>query len=175
MKFLFLNILKNREKGKSLRKKKNLRADCLILRKFTSNLTWKNYYDMYHDDEEHHARCLECGDEIGYGRTDRKFCSLSCKNRYNNRKNQDSRRTKLKVLNALNRNHEILDGLLKMGMTEMNISDLKHLGFDTDYMTSCYRTRGHTEFCCFDIRYHVTPTRITSIFRMKRNLSAKDE
>lgn len=126
---------------------------------------------MLYDEKGH--KCLECGDEIGYGRPDRKFCSMSCKNRYNNRKNQGSRQAKLKIMNALDRNHEILDSLLRMGLTEMNLADVKHLGFNVNYMTSCYRTRGHTEYCCFDIRYHVTPTRITSIFKMKGSINAE--
>lgn len=118
------------------------------------------------------TKCLECGDEIGYGRPDRKFCSLACKNRFNNRKNQGGRQIKLKVMNALNKNHEILSGLLKLGITDMDMMEMKQLGFNPDYITSIMRTRGKDEFCCFDIRYHVTPTRITSIYRMpKKTLS----
>lgn len=111
--------------------------------------------------------CLECGDSIGYGRTDRKFCCDACKNKYNNRKTRSSRVIKLRILNALDKNHRILEHLLRMGVTSIDISSLKQLGFNMDYMTSCHKTRGHTEIWCFDIRFEVTETRVRSISRVQ--------
>lgn len=125
----------------------------------------------YNTEEEHKAvACLECGDEIRYGRPDKKFCCESCKNRYNNRKSRNSRVTKLKVINSLERNHGILDRMLKLGMDSMDLVELKHLGFDTDYVTSYRKIRRHDEFCCFDIRFILTPTRICSVSRIPCSL-----
>ncbi|MBO8485520.1 MAG: hypothetical protein IAB78_03745 [Bacteroidetes bacterium] len=122
----------------------------------------------YKTEGEHRpATCLECGDEIHYGRTDRKFCCESCKNRYNNRKARDGRATRLKVMNALNKNHDILERMLKLGLASMDLLELKHLGFDPDYVTSYRKSRRHDEFCCFDIRYVLTPTRICSVSRIQ--------
>lgn len=125
----------------------------------------------YNTEEEHKAvACLECGDEIKYGRPDKKFCCESCKNKYNNRKSRNSRVTKLKVINSLERNHGILDRMLKLGMDSMDLVELKHLGFDTDYVTSYRKIRRHDEFCCFDIRFILTPTRICSVSRIPCSL-----
>lgn len=120
----------------------------------------------YKDSEDRITKCLECGDEIGYGRPDRKFCCPTCKNKYNNRRSQGSRLMKLKVINALNHNHEILSRLLKAGMTEIYILDAKRLGFSFEYVTSFRKVRSYAEFCCFDIKYRLTPTRLTSIYKM---------
>lgn len=112
------------------------------------------------------AKCLECGDEILYGRTDRKFCSEECKNRFNNRKSRNSRVAKLRTLNALEKNHRILDRLLKAGMDSIEIILAKQMGFDPDYVTSFHSPGGIAEYCCFDIRYRMDGTMITGMSRM---------
>ena len=139
----------------------------MILRKFTSNLTWKNYYDMYHDDEEHHARCLECGDEIGYGRTDRKFCSLVCKNAYNNRRISIIRKYKSDIMSRLSRNYEILESLLNDKVKNASLEELKALGFDDSCMTGhSPGRRKHEECCCFDIVYYRSENKIFGLRRL---------
>ena len=52
----------------------------------------------------------------------------------------------------------------------MDLVELKHLGFDTDYVTSYRKIRRHDEFCCFDIRFILTPTRICSVSRIPCSL-----
>ena len=127
----------------------------------------------YRPEEGHKAAvCLECGDEIHYGRPDRKFCSENCKNAYHNRKARNSRNTKLKVINALENNHGSLDRMLKLGIDSIDLVDMKHLGFNVDYSTSYRKIRRHDEYCCFDIRYILTPTRICSISRVQAMLDA---
>ena len=53
-------------------------------------------------------RCLECGDKISYGRSDKKFCCEDCKNRHHNHKVRSSRSVKRRVVSALERNYDIL-------------------------------------------------------------------
>lgn len=119
----------------------------------------------YEVKDEIKGRCLECGEEV-YGRGDRKFCCLECKNKYNNRRQQDSRTLKLKIHNALNRNHEILTELLKIGMTEIDLMDLRRLGFRTDLVTSYRHDYNEDELCCYDIRYVLANNKVRNIFRM---------
>ena len=131
----------------------------------------------YRNNEENRqfSLCLECGDEIHYGRTDRKFCCESCKNRYNNRKSRDSRNAKLRIINALYKNYKVLDRMLKLGLESMDLTELKHLGFDPAFVTSYRKFRRHDEFCCFDIRFIMTPNKIYSVSRLHGSLDTEDD
>ena len=99
----------------------------------------------YKINEDRHRHCLECGNEIGYGRPDRKFCSPNCKNRYNNRKVRNYRNMKLRVQNALDKNHEILRQLVRLGVGSVSLSELSVLGFNLSYSTSHTKAGGHDE------------------------------
>ena len=56
--------------------------------------------------------CLECGAPFR-GRSDKHFCSLSCKNAYHNRAQQTRRRHRSDILAVLTCNYGILEALLK--------------------------------------------------------------
>lgn len=114
--------------------------------------------------------CLECGDKIRYGRTDKKFCCVECKDRHHNRQARVSRTFKRKILCQLDRNYGILDSLLYEGTDAMEITDLLALGFVPDMVTSIRRLRNHWVCGCFDIKYIMTPTRLYSISKIQ-NLS----
>lgn len=115
-------------------------------------------------------RCLECGDNIAYGRKDKKFCSDECKNRHHNSLARMSKNAKRKVLTLLERNYNVLDQLVREGVEAIWISDAVALGFSPGYSTS-YRKKGRREhYHCFDISYDMTPNRISSISKIQ-NLS----
>lgn len=111
-------------------------------------------------------RCLECGDVLKYGRSDRKFCSVKCRTAYNNRKARAGRRVRLKVRNAIERNYSILEKLLKAKVQSIALPEIRILGFRTEYATSYRKANGHHEFWCFDIKYYLTENRLFSISRM---------
>lgn len=116
------------------------------------------------------AYCLECGDQIIYGRTDRKFCCPECKNRYHNKKSWDWRGYRLKVLNNLERNHDILQRLLELGVSSIDKNDLARMGYNFEYQTGSRRIRaGHSgiQLKCFDIVFTETDTRFTNIYRLR--------
>lgn len=118
------------------------------------------------EDMDHRVCCLYCGRIIPYGRSDKKFCSALCKNRYHNRrKNADSRPAIRRVLRILDRNHSILDKLLKLDIQSLDRLTLLSLGFNLGYATSYKKAGVHHEYACFDIRYQLTPTRIKKIVR----------
>lgn len=122
-----------------------------------------------HDEVE--GTCLECGSTI-HGRRDKRFCSLSCKNKFNNRTQMAKRQMRAKVMAALTGNYAILEALLIEKKTGASLEDLSELGFDPAYVTSHRRGRfSHDEYACFDIWYYRTDTRIFNVRR--KGLSQK--
>ena len=111
--------------------------------------------------------CLECGGEISYGRRDRKFCCAECKNLYHNRQHHYRRSVHLHITGALEKNYDILNRLLKAGITSVNLGDLAQMGYNIEYMTSYHKVGGHSEYRCFDIRYFCSATRIFNIERVR--------
>ncbi len=116
--------------------------------------------------EDHLNRCLECGDRIRYGRTDRKFCCDKCKNSYNNRKTRVSRNFKLKVRNAIEKNYEILESLVKSELSSISLSEIAMMGFKVDFVTSYHKVGSHHEYWCYDIRYYLSDSRLFEIQRV---------
>ncbi|MBO6097046.1 MAG: hypothetical protein J6P56_07045 [Bacteroidales bacterium] len=107
------------------------------------------------------ARCPQCGKLLVYGRVDRRFCSVECKNLWHNRQRYPGREKEIKrVLRILDKNRDVLDKLLKMDVRSLDRVTLEHLGFNVNYFTSLRRTRNFWIYTCLDIRYELTPTRI---------------
>jgi len=127
----------------------------------------------YKDNDRKNARvCLECGDVLDdIGRSDRKFCCERCKNRYNNRKSHEYRGLHNKVLRALDKNHEILDNLLKASITSIDLGDLSLLGYDMGFSTSYRKSGIHAEYRCFDIKFLCTEKRIFRISKVRPSVS----
>ena len=111
--------------------------------------------------------CLECGDKIRYGRTDKKFCCDDCRMKYNNNIHKEVRTYRRKVLAMLARNYEILCGLVTTGLDSADLQDLELKGFYPGIVTSYRRIGKHDVFCCFDIKYIMTRTRIYSVTKIK--------
>lgn len=114
--------------------------------------------------------CLECGNQIRYGRTDKKFCCEDCKTRHHNNLAKEGRKVRNKITAIINRNYEILDGLVKEGVDSVDILELVSLGFVPGMTTSHRRSGKHDVYICYDIKYIMTDTRIYSIMKIQ-NLS----
>ena len=114
---------------------------------------------------EEEGRCLECGTAIS-GRRDKRFCSLSCKNKYNNRTQMIKRRMRARTIAALTGNYVVLEALLNEGKTSAGLEELSELGFDPAYVTGHRRsTFRHDEYACFDIWYYRTDSRVFNVRR----------
>ena len=100
--------------------------------------------------------CLECGDKIKYGRTDKKFCCDDCRNRHYNTKLKEGRAYRRKVLALLQKNYDLLEDLLKSGIDSAEFADLVTLGFTPDAVTFYHRSRRHDDFACFDIKNYLS-------------------
>lgn len=109
--------------------------------------------------------CQECGKEL-IGRKDKKFCNISCKNKYNNRRKQTIRKYREDTINRLSRNYEILESLLMEKQPYIGLEELSDLGFDNDCFTSRQKSRtGHDNRSCFDISYDISTRKIFNIKR----------
>jgi len=124
----------------------------------------------YQKTVRHTPVCLECGHKIRYGRTDKKFCCESCRTRYNNAQIKAGRAYRRRIMKAIAGNYDILDRLLRAGVTSVDLFEIVNLGFALDVMTSHRKVRRHDECACFDIKYIMTPSRISGITKISLNL-----
>ena len=115
----------------------------------------------------HMPRCLHCGDQIKYGRKDKKFCCDECRNNHYNEQTKVGRTFRRKVMSQMVGNYDILDTLFKAGVSSIDILDAVAMGFAPGIVTSYRRVGKHDEFCCFDIKYIMTRTRIYSISKLE--------
>jgi predicted nucleic acid-binding Zn ribbon protein len=130
----------------------------------------KNNVMGYENMLEQRAHCLECGEEIVYGRSDKKFCSDECRSHHHNRHHRSGRYYRRMVTSILDRNYEILDDLVSNGVQAIWVADAIAMGFNPAYVTS-YRKHGKRTMChCYDISYITTDNRMTSISKIQ-NLS----
>ena len=118
---------------------------------------------MKYTQEDNGPLCLECGDPLPYGRGDRKFCSDGCKNRYHNREARQYRVRYARIVGILQKNHDILRNLVRLGVRSISKAELVQLGYRPDYVTACTREPRRTVCRCFDIVFQSTETRITHL------------
>jgi predicted RNA-binding Zn-ribbon protein involved in translation (DUF1610 family) len=121
----------------------------------------------YKRQERHIPVCLECGDKIRYGRTDKKFCCDECKTRHYNALARTGRAFRRRVLGVLDRNYSVLEGLMRAGVESVDLMDVMSMGFSPLFCTSCSKSGRHDEYGCFDIKYIMTRTRIYSISKIQ--------
>ena len=114
----------------------------------------------------HMPRCLECGEQIRYGRTDKKYCCEDCRTRHHNSLMKSSRTFKRRTLSILTRNYNILEEYVKQGVESVSLADLSHRGFVPGIVTSYHKVRRHDEYYCFDIKYIMTESRIYGISKI---------
>tara|TARA_R110002050_G_scaffold297339_2_gene458640 strand:- start:54793 stop:55152 length:360 start_codon:yes stop_codon:yes gene_type:complete len=94
--------------------------------------------------------CLECGDIIK-GRSDKKFCSDSCRNTYNNKFNKDTTNLMRKINRILRKNRTILSKLNPNGKSKTTKKILMQNDFDFNYHTNTYTTKnGKVYFFCYE-------------------------
>jgi len=108
-------------------------------------------------------KCPQCGKEVK-GRAGKIFCSTECKNRYNNGRLSRSRKCRCTVIENLDRNHSILDLLIKGGVSSISMENVTGMGFNADCFTGWSRDKfGHNRFSCFDISYCRSASKIFGI------------
>ncbi|MEG0849120.1 hypothetical protein ACHRVK_01125 [Flavobacterium plurextorum] len=97
--------------------------------------------------------CLECSEKL-FGREDKKFCSDSCRNAYNNKINKDSNNYMRNVNNKLRKNYRILSELNTDGKSKATKDKMINKGFDFDFFTNILLTKtGNTYYFLYDQGY----------------------
>lgn len=97
--------------------------------------------------------CLECSEKL-VGREDKKFCSDSCRNAYNNKINKDSNNYMRNVNNKLRKNYRILSELNVDGKSKTTRDKMINKGFDFDFFTNILQTKtGNTYYFLYDQGY----------------------
>ena len=76
-------------------------------------------------------------------------------------------------MGALSRNYEILDNLIRSDIEAVDLMELEGLGFSPGVITSHHKVNRHDEYTCFDIKYIMTPTRISGIKKISLNLHVR--
>jgi hypothetical protein len=85
--------------------------------------------------------CLQCQKKL-HGRSDKKFCSLTCKNAYNVAQRRSTKNEVKEIDGYLHRNREILATI--MGDSKKEMIDRKVLArakFRWEYMTGIYKNK----------------------------------
>ena len=99
--------------------------------------------------------CPECGGKV-IGREDKKFCSDSCRNAYNNKINKDNTNYMRNINNKLRKNYRILCELNVGGKSKITKSKMRNKGFDFDHFTTILHTKsGNTYYFVYDQGYMV--------------------
>lgn len=114
--------------------------------------------------------CLECGEPLGPGREDRKFCSDACRTAFNNKRRKeplpepagspDDRDWRPGFYERINRiirrNRDIMEYLCETDNRSIEKHDLEGYGFNFKYFSSEYLDpeRGSFRFC-YDHGYRV--------------------
>ncbi|MGF1533121.1 MAG: hypothetical protein ACFCUI_05425 [Bernardetiaceae bacterium] len=100
--------------------------------------------------------CIQCQKEFD-GRRNQKFCSLSCKNEYNNDRYRQSNQLTKPIDDILHRNHRILKELFAaQPQTMVTQTDLSARGFQFGYITGlATKERPQDLFLCYDLAYTI--------------------
>ena len=112
-------------------------------------------------------KCLHCGEKIRYGRTDKKYCCEECRMQHHNEQTKDSRAFRRRVLSQLSSNYNLLSTVLQTGADSILLADIISMGFVPGIVTSYSRVGKHDEFGCFDIKYRMTATKLSSIIKIQ--------
>jgi hypothetical protein len=99
--------------------------------------------------------CLECGEPVGKGRVDRKFCSVECKNKHHNKEAFADKMSTEKIKKILNKNRKILKAMYgRKDNDEIEKERLLKAGFEFEYAHFKKTKMGnYTYTFCFDYGY----------------------
>lgn len=114
--------------------------------------------------------CPVCGEPLPSGRTNMKFCSVQCRNRYNNSLKRCRKSYMGSVDRQIRTNYSVLENMLALGVSRMGLSEMMSIGFNPCYSTLCRKEGCHLVYGCYDILYQITPLSISNIRRMSLNL-----
>ena len=135
---------------------------------------------------ENQKSCLECGQPLGAGRSDRKFCNDICRTAFNNRRRADGIAENIatdeadpeqrsldpdsaaikKVQDILVSNRNKLMNMHSLYEASMSLNEFYGFGVNLKYFTSEYKDDYYHEVfrMCFDYGYHIDGERVYLIY-----------
>lgn len=109
--------------------------------------------------------CLNCGERV-IGRSDKKFCSDSCRSAFHYTLHQDDNPTIRLINSRLRQNYRILSAINPESHSITTRRKLMLRGFSFDFYTHIHRGRnGMTYFCLYDQGYAALPDGKYSLVR----------
>lgn len=100
--------------------------------------------------------CLECGEPVGKGRIDRKYCSVECKNKHHNKEAYAEKIETLRIKKILHTNRKILKKMAgRKDADQIPKEKLLKEGFEFEYHTHFVisKVKGYQYIFCFDYGY----------------------
>lgn len=117
--------------------------------------------------------CRFCGKRITGGRRDKKFCCVTCKNKFNNIKKHHMYDTRHFNEIHLKRNYKVLETLLCYGIQEMDLESMVSNGFQPEIVSSYWQKNDGVELTCLDIAYELSENKVSNIHRFSLPLQHK--
>lgn len=96
-------------------------------------------------------KCIYC-QKTFKGRSDKKYCSVDCKNAYNNERRLNDEQVLIKINKQLRINWHILKTINPQGKATVRKEYLHSQGYDFNYFTHIYKSKkGNVYFFCYDV------------------------
>lgn len=122
--------------------------------------------------------CLNCGERITKGRSDKKFCDAACKDEYNNAAKIAEGKEISKISMILKNNRRVLQKLFDPKKPDQKVSRdiLLRAGFEFGFLTHIAVTKGkaHEIIFCFDYGYREVGSNQYQLYHSFSKVKVKD-
>ena len=107
---------------------------------------------------DNNRKCLNCGEDLKTGRSDRKYCDAQCRSNSNNQNLRETEKELLRINAILRKNRTLLKQLNPIGKTTIRKEVLTVQGFNFQYFTNIYTPKnGNTYYFCYEYGYLFVP------------------
>ena len=99
------------------------------------------------------SKCIHCNKRI-FGRADKKYCSSTCRNNFNNNRNKKTQSYIRKVNRILALNRKILLNLSNNQVEECDVGYLSEMGFNERFYTHSDELEDRSRvFYCYELGF----------------------
>ena len=122
-------------------------------------------------------RCLNCGEPVGAGRRDKKYCSEPCRTEYNNKQKEPTLIIPgfvIEINKIILNNWKILhDCLAGKPFCKMKVSDLDRRNFNFKFFTSerVNEQDGDVYYFCYDVGFKLVKEETWAIVVKNENMA----
>ena len=109
---------------------------------------------MCQQQEVFHRQCVICNSQL-IGRSDKRFCDITCKNKYHSEVRKSMKTIASETVKILTKNFTILSGIMgeKNNTVIIDKLALERLGFRFDYVSDAVNKSGIIHFGLFHFTY----------------------